>query len=323
MKGFIFIIGFLAAFSLLFNFYQVEPRVLSPCDSYGDVNKDGFITEDDSRLIEEFVVGRTTLTEEQKVRADVNQDKKVNIADAMIISQFIKGQRDTLPACAKFPPCNSYGDVNRNRYVNLIDASLIARYVVGEIVLTPEQRKRADVNRDGEVNTMDTMMIGQYVRGEINTFPVCQRVTVAAGGGNHTLAIKPDGSLWAWGGNWFGQLGLGDTDRRYFPVQVGADTNWQSVVAGWGHTLALRTDGTLWAWGSNALAGELGLGDTDNRHFPIQVGTDTNWQSIVASDYSHTLAIKTDGSLWAWGYNERSQLGLGDIDDRYSPVKVE
>jgi hypothetical protein len=82
-------------------------------------------------------------------------------------------------------------------------------------------------------------------------------------GGTHTLAIKTDGTLWAWGINNNGQLGLGDTNQRTSPVQVGVDTTWQSVSAGSGHTLAIKTDGTLWAWGYNNY-GQLGTATVTN-----------------------------------------------------------
>jgi len=139
-------------------------------------------------------------------------------------------------------------------------------------------------------------------------------------GGYHTIAIKTDGTLWAWGENGYGQLGLGDTTDRNTPTQVGTGTNWSSVSCGYGHTIAIKTDGTLWAWGYNYY-GQLGLGDTTNRNTPTQVGTGTNWSSVSCGGW-HTIAIKTDGTLWAWGYNYYGQLGLGDTTDRNTPTQV-
>ena len=133
--------------------------------------------------------------------------------------------------------------------------------------------------------------------------------------------IKTNGTLWGWGTNNDGRLGLGDTTQRTSPVQVGTDTNWASVsCSGNGHTLAIKTNGTLWAWGSNN-NGQLGLGDTTQRTSPVQVGTDTNWAS-VSCGFEHTLAIKTNGTLWAWGNNNYRQLGLGNTTQRTSPVQV-
>ncbi|KUK47510.1 MAG: Uncharacterized protein XD74_1891 [Actinobacteria bacterium 66_15] len=144
------------------------------------------------------------------------------------------------------------------------------------------------------------------------------------GSGLQKLQIRSDGTLWAWGANARGQLGLGDTTMRTVPVLVGADTDWVSVAAGGysdsGHSLAIKDDGTLWAWGYNS-AGQLGLGDTVNRVVPTQVGTDTDWASVTAGN-SHTLAIKDDGTLWAWGRNYFGQLGQGDTNDRHVPTQV-
>jgi alpha-tubulin suppressor-like RCC1 family protein len=145
---------------------------------------------------------------------------------------------------------------------------------------------------------------------------------VSAGGG-HTLAIKNDGSLWAWGRNNVGQLGLGDSgleNGRHAPTQVGTDTNWASVSAGLSHTVAIKTDGSLWAWGAND-QGQLGLGNRTDKTSPQRVGTDTDWASVSAGG-SHTIALKTDGSLWAWGDNWWGQLGLGDQTLRTAPERV-
>ncbi|MCX6924292.1 MAG: immunoglobulin domain-containing protein, partial [Verrucomicrobia bacterium] len=127
--------------------------------------------------------------------------------------------------------------------------------------------------------------------------------------GSHTVAVKADGTLWAWGYNNYGQLGDGTTDSKSSPVQVGTDTKWQVVAAGYYHTVAVKTDGTLWAWGYNN-SGQLGDGTRASKSSPVQVGTDTNWQVVAAGDY-YTVAVKTDGTLWAWVYNWFGQLGDG------------
>ena len=130
-----------------------------------------------------------------------------------------------------------------------------------------------------------------------------------AAGSYHTLAIKSDGTLWAWGYNYSGQLGDGTTSNKTTPVQIGTGTNWSQIAAGGYHTLAIKSDGTLWAWGYNSY-GQLGDGASGGGNYkttPVQIGTGTNWSQIAAGGY-HTLAIKSDGTLWAWG-NYYGQLG--------------
>jgi alpha-tubulin suppressor-like RCC1 family protein len=143
-----------------------------------------------------------------------------------------------------------------------------------------------------------------------------------AAGALHSLAVKTDGTLWSWGSNSYGQLGLGDgyTISRSSPVQVGALTNWADVAAGYSHSIAVKTDGTLWSWGNNG-SGRLGQNNTINRSSPVQVGALTGWvQASGASESSS--AVKNDGTLWSWGRNNNGQLGLNDTANRSSPVQV-
>jgi len=135
-----------------------------------------------------------------------------------------------------------------------------------------------------------------------------------------TVAIKNDNTLWTWGFNNNGQLGLGNTTYFSSPVQVGALTNWLSVAAGRYFMGAIKTDGSLWTWGSNAL-GYLGLNDSTNRSSPVQVGSLTNWKSVTAGNY-HMAAIKTDGTLWTWGYYFAGVLGLNNGNSYSSPKQV-
>ena len=137
------------------------------------------------------------------------------------------------------------------------------------------------------------------------------------------MAIRTGGTLWGWGGNLSGQLGLGNTTARSSPVQVGTSTDWASVSAGQIHTMAIKTTGTLWAWGNNG-NGRLGTRNTTNRSSPVQVGTNTDWSKVSAGG-AFTLAIKTTGTLWAWGVNNSQELGLNDNLyglARSSPVQI-
>jgi hypothetical protein len=140
-----------------------------------------------------------------------------------------------------------------------------------------------------------------------------------------TLAIKTDGTLWSWGYNAQGQLGLGNTISYSSPKQVGALTNWLTVAAAY-HTLAIKTDGTLWAWGNNN-QGQLGLGNTVNYSSPVQVGLLTNWLKVAAayaypSQSGFSVAIQKNGTLWAWGQNTAGQLGLGNTTNYSSPKQI-
>ncbi|MCX5977325.1 MAG: fibronectin type III domain-containing protein [Coprothermobacterota bacterium] len=147
-------------------------------------------------------------------------------------------------------------------------------------------------------------------------------VTALTAGGWHTLVMKEDGTVWAWGNNGSGQLGLGDTTDRLSPVQVTAlGSNVTALAAGGDHTLALKSDGTVWAWGWNS-NGQLGLGDKTNRSIPVQVTSlGSNVTALTAGGW-HTLAMKEDGTVWTWGWNNLGQLGLGDTTDRSTPTKI-
>lgn len=146
--------------------------------------------------------------------------------------------------------------------------------------------------------------------------------SIIDGGGNSTFAIKNDGSLWSWGNNGSGQLGLNNTSNYSSPKQVGTNTNWSKISIG-DSSAAIKTDGTLWLWGSNSY-GQLGLGDRVNKSSPTQLGTATNWSKISNQPAFATFfaAIKTDGTLWAWGYNSSGQLGQGNSISRSSPVQI-
>ena len=163
----------------------------------------------------------------------------------------------------------------------------------------------------------DGTTIGKYSPVQIGTDS--DWVSIAAGYA-YTVALKSDGTLWAWGRNDNGQLGDGTTTSRLSPVRIGADNNWISIVAGAAHTIALKSDGTLWSWGRN-MYGELGDGTTTERHSSVQIGAGGNWVSIAAGGY-HSISAKSDGTLWAWGYNAYGQLGDGTTTDRYSPVRI-
>jgi len=137
----------------------------------------------------------------------------------------------------------------------------------------------------------------------------------------HTLAIRTDGSLWAWGINNYGQLGDGTTMDSSAFVRVGGDNDWVTVSAGYTSSLAVKHDGSLWAWGNNS-RGQLGDGTGTNRSAPVRVGTDNNWISAKTNSFQYptSYGIKNDGSLWTWGLGSFS--GSASTAIHYSPVIV-
>jgi len=136
-----------------------------------------------------------------------------------------------------------------------------------------------------------------------------------------SFAIKTDNTLWSWGRNSYGQLGLGSTTHTSSPQQVGS-SSWSTLPSGraFFQMYAIQTGGTLWSWGKN-YAGRLGLGDTTTRSNPTQIGALTTWLKLALGDGAGA-AIKTDGTLWVWGGNYSGMLGQGDTTHKSSPVQV-
>jgi len=134
------------------------------------------------------------------------------------------------------------------------------------------------------------------------------------------LALKSDGSIWAWGANYSSQLGDGTKITRPTPVPSVPGHDWKAIAAGQGTSLAIKNDGTLWAWGSSA-AGQAGIGGKHNQTMALeatQVGTATNWAKIWAGPIQ-TVGLQTDGTLWFWG----SLFGDGLATNEYRvPVRI-
>jgi alpha-tubulin suppressor-like RCC1 family protein len=135
-----------------------------------------------------------------------------------------------------------------------------------------------------------------------------------------TVALKAEGTVWAWGDNWDGQLGDGTTESRPLPLQVSGLAGAIAVAAGADHSLALKADGSVWTWGNNGY-GQLGDGTTESRTTPVQVTGLTEVVAVAAGSF-HSLALKADGSVWTWGANWYGQLGDGTTAQRATPVQV-
>ena len=146
-------------------------------------------------------------------------------------------------------------------------------------------------------------------------------VVAIAAGDYHSIALKQDGTVWAWGLNVDGQIGQGNTTTpRYLtPVPVIGLTGVTAIAAGGRHNLAVRADGSVVAWGSNS-SGQLGDGTTTNRSAPVAVPALTSGILSVAAGGAHSLALKTDSSVMSWGDNAFGQLGIGSQINHSTPV---
>jgi alpha-tubulin suppressor-like RCC1 family protein len=145
---------------------------------------------------------------------------------------------------------------------------------------------------------------------------------LTAAAGTHNGAIKTDGTLWNWGCGAAGDLGNDSTINHSSPVQtIAGGTNWRNISAGSRFFSALKTDGTLWIWGT-AGSGRLGNVSTINRSSPVQtVSGGTNWKKSSLGSF-HSSAIKTDGTLWSWGFNGFGQLGDNTTTNKSSPIQT-
>jgi alpha-tubulin suppressor-like RCC1 family protein len=131
--------------------------------------------------------------------------------------------------------------------------------------------------------------------------------------GTGNIGLKADGTLWRFGDTFPGNI--------HVPVQLENQDDWVFATTGVSSGAGIRSNGTLWTWGRNQY-GNLGLGYTSLGFTPLtQVGTDTDWV-YVSVGHLHSLALKSDGSLWAWGYNATGTLGNGTYQDSYIPVRV-
>jgi uncharacterized repeat protein (TIGR01451 family) len=178
----------------------------------------------------------------------------------------------------------------------------------------------ADVSRSTPVQVVHTADAAGFLTG----------VAAVAAGDLHSLALKSNGTVWAWGFNDHGRLGDGTTVARNTAVQVSGLTDVIQIAGGGAHSMALTSDGTVWTWGANP-NGELGDGTWGfpfSKTTPVQVvhpadasGFLTDIVAIAAGDF-HSLALKSDGTLWAWGANLDGQLGDGANTNQVTPVQV-
>lgn len=137
----------------------------------------------------------------------------------------------------------------------------------------------------------------------------------------HNLAIKDDGTLWAWGYNFDGQCGNNPGVDILAPLQVGTDNDWIEVACGMFFSLAIKTDGTLWGWGSNAFGQMANPNTFSDVLVPTLMSSQSNWAQITAGD-SHMLVLTIDGDLYACGFNFQGSLGNGNNDNQTSLIQI-
>ena len=143
---------------------------------------------------------------------------------------------------------------------------------------------------------------------------------VLTAGWNHTCGVRDDSTLWCWGDNNFGQLGLGYEDiDSAVPLQVGTASDWEQVSASSQHTCGIRAGGQLWCWGRGT-SGQLGDGLSTTSFVPVRVGTQSDWQEVSVGGFRFTCGIRGQGVLYCWGNNTNGQLGLGDYASRSTPT---
>jgi len=189
-------------------------------------------------------------------------------------------------------------------------------------VMTDASNHAMAIKTDGSLWVWGGNAFGLFTTPDIHggsSVPVkiMDNVVSAAVGETSFFAVKTDGSLWSWGGNFRGMLGIGrdgdSEDKVSTPSKV--MDNVVSVAAGEGAAMAVKTDGSLWAWGY----GNIGDGKDhyESRVSPVKIMEDVAYAQVshphrgALMSLDHMMAIKTDGSLWVWGQNDKGQLGTG------------
>jgi alpha-tubulin suppressor-like RCC1 family protein len=230
--------------------------------------------------------------------------------------------------------CNGNGRLGDNTLTNRVSPVLVTGGFTNWCQVSAGISHSLGVRTDGTAWAWGYGRCGQL--GNNNASFQCSPVLVTGGftdwcqvsaGIEYSLGVRRNGTAWAWGNNYAGFLGDNTTTSRSSPVSVvGGFTDWCQVSApgvhsGGGHSLGVRRNGTAWAWGPNG-GGRLGDNTTTNRSSPVSVvGGFTDWCQVSAGG-SHSLGVRTNGTLWAWGFNTSGKLGDNTTTSRSSPVSV-
>jgi alpha-tubulin suppressor-like RCC1 family protein len=250
--------------------------------------------------------------------------ENILVSDYNMIDQYVGGSLWMVGTDATYGSLGDNTTTNRSSPVQTVSGGTNWKQI------SCGQLFSASIKTDGTLWLWGDNTYGQL--GDNTISPKSSPVQTVAGGTNwkqvscgffHTAAIKTDGTLWLWGRNQFGAIGDNTTTPYSSPVQtVSGGNNWKQVTGGGQFTSAIKTDGKLWVWGRNG-ASELGDGTVVSKSSPVQTAAaGSNWIK-VSSGHFHSGAIKTDGTLWMWGYNSfYGSLGDNTTTDKNSPVQT-
>ena len=155
-------------------------------------------------------------------------------------------------------------------------------------------------------------------------------IAISAGTG-HALALKTDHSLWAWGDNYYGELGDNTTTYSTTPIQIDSGSTYGAIASGFFYSLGIKLDGSLMTWGNNVQGKPANPAATDHVPRQIDTGFKPDMAALSASKFSvlgntayyyHSLALKSNGSVWAWGDNIFGQLGDGGVTPTSTPEQI-
>ena len=179
-------------------------------------------------------------------------------------------------------------------------------------------------NSYGELGNGNNNNSNIPVQVSLPSLPSGVTITNIAGESSHSLALASNGTVWAWGSNGYGELGNGTNTDSNIPVQVSlpSGVTITNIAAGGYHSLALASNGRVWAWGYNG-DGELGNGTNTDSNVPLQVSlpSGVTITNIAGGGY-HSLALASNGRVWAWGSNNYGELGNGTNTSSSTPVQV-
>jgi alpha-tubulin suppressor-like RCC1 family protein len=236
-------------------------------------------------------------------------------------------------------PSGTVGDWGDNEYGQLGDGTtnnnsrpVAVSGLTRFIAVSAGSRHTAALKSDGTVWTWGSNQFGPLGDGTTTDGPTPVAASgvgldgaavAVACGPYHNLALATNGWIWAWGFNFDGELGLGPATYIKYPDPVAAeDGAWVGIAAGGYHSLALRANGTVWATGGND-SGQLGNGTTTGHvgFYSVSVSGLSGVMAIAAGS-DHSVALKSNGTVWTWGANYAGQLGDGTTTNHYTPIQV-